>query len=121
MDAPWNSNFDEAPKDGTAVNLLQDGEEYWDHEWFEGAWSMVFVDQAGPYVAQRLTHPSHWRPALAALEPAPDLAELVEALRIAGPIALADFANHPFILNEDEKRKVAVISAALAKIKEPQT
>ena len=43
------------------IELLQDGEVYKDHEWFEGAWSMVFCDQAGPYVSQRLTNPTHWR------------------------------------------------------------
>lgn len=59
-----------------------------------------------------------WQKEIAALDtPAPALmAELVEALMIAGPIALSGFANHPFVLNEDEKRKVSVVSAVLAKI-----
>ena len=50
-----------APKDGTPIEIMQDGDVFMDHEWFEGAWSMVFYDQAGPYVAQRLTNPTHWR------------------------------------------------------------
>lgn len=50
------------PKDGREVRLLQDGIEYDDHEWFEGAWCMVMCDQAGPYPVQRLTHPTHWMP-----------------------------------------------------------
>ena len=51
-----------APKDGRAIVILQEGEEYFDYEWFEGAWCMVFYDQAGHYVANRLTNPTHWRP-----------------------------------------------------------
>lgn len=51
-----------APKDGSPIKLLQDGDEFLDHEWFEGAWCMVFCDQAGPFVAQRLPHPTHWAP-----------------------------------------------------------
>ena len=50
-----------APKDGRTISLLQDGLKYEDHEWFEGSWCMVFYDQAGPYVAQRLDCPSHWK------------------------------------------------------------
>ena len=48
-----------------------------------------------------------------ALEQAAEIERLREALDIAGPIALADFAHHPFILNTDEERKVATIRAAL--------
>lgn len=44
-------------------------------------------------------------------------AKLREALSISGPIALADFANHPFILNNEEKRKVAVIRAMIPEVK----
>ena len=52
----------DAPKTyGANIVLLQDGIEYVDHEWFENAWCMVFCDQAGPYVAQRLNNPTHWR------------------------------------------------------------
>ena len=56
------SDISSAPKDGSVITLMQDGVEYQDHEWFEGSWSMVFCDQAGPYVAQRLTHPTQWKP-----------------------------------------------------------
>jgi hypothetical protein len=40
-------------------------------------------------------------------------AKLREALSIAGPIALEDFAKHPFCYNDDERRKIAIIRAAL--------
>ena len=38
---------------------------------------------------------------------------LRDALSIAGPIALEDFAGHPFCYNEEERRKISVIRAAL--------
>lgn len=40
-------------------------------------------------------------------------ARLRAALAIAGPIALKDYANHPFVLNDEERRNVAMIEAAL--------
>lgn len=46
------------------------------------------------------------------------MAELVDALRIAGPIALKYLNKHPFIWDDEETHEVAVISAALYKIKE---
>jgi hypothetical protein len=42
-----------------------------------------------------------------------EIERLLAALKIAGPIALADFSRHPFILNAEEKQKVATICAAL--------
>ena len=47
---------------------------------------------------------------------AADMLAIVDALRISGPIALADFKSHPFILNNEEEAAVAVITAALTQI-----
>lgn len=41
------------------------------------------------------------------------IAKLTAAMAIAGPIALKDFDVYPFILNEDERRKVETINTAL--------
>jgi len=41
------------------------------------------------------------------------VAVLQGAFAIAGPIALADFASHPFVLDEEERAKVAQIKAAM--------
>lgn len=65
------------------------------------------------HAVMALPLPDHAALLRAALD-MPEVRALVDAFRIAGLIALADFAMHPFILNDHEKTKVAKIKAALA-------
>jgi acetyl-CoA acetyltransferase len=69
------------------------------------------------YCDLMVRHDAHftaWQSAKARAEAAEaEVARLTDALSIAGPIALEDFADHPLCYNEEERRKIAIIRAAL--------
>lgn len=49
----------------------------------------------------------------------PEIAALVEAFTVAGPIALQDYQSHTFILNAEETANVKKIESSLAALVQP--